>query len=96
VVTTLAGNNNDWGKWLMAAGAVARFANPQDMTTDAAGNLLLRDGVLIRKITPAGVVSTVARLADDPPSGGLGPIVTFGARNRLKQPADGHQVLFGR
>ena len=93
VVTTLAGNNNDWGV-VDGAGAVARFANPQDMTTDAAGNLLLRDGVLIRKITPAGVVSTVARLADDPPSGGLGPIVTFGARNRLKQPADGISTIW--
>jgi hypothetical protein len=46
-------------------GASARFHNPDAVTADSAGNLYVADNfnATIRKITPAGVVSTVAGLA---------------------------------
>lgn len=62
-VTTLAGQYNSPGS---ADGTLAaRFNNPYGAAIDGAGNIYVADSTthIIRKITPAGVVSTVAGLA---------------------------------
>jgi sugar lactone lactonase YvrE len=61
VVTTVAGLASEWGD-ADGAGATARFNSPQGLATDAAGNVYVadRDNQAIRKITPAGMVSTLA------------------------------------
>ena len=61
VVTTVAGLASEWGS-ADGAGATARFNSPQGLATDAAGNVYVadRDNQEIRKITPAGIVSTLA------------------------------------
>lgn len=41
-------------------GTQARFMGPADIVTDRAGNLYVSDIMLIRKITPAGAVTTLA------------------------------------
>lgn len=41
-------------------GAQARFLGPADIVADKAGNLYVSDVVLIRKLTPAGEVTTLA------------------------------------
>lgn len=41
-------------------GTLARFMGPDRLLTDGAGNLYVSDVMLIRKITPAGAVSTLA------------------------------------
>jgi hypothetical protein len=41
-------------------GAQARFGFPSAMVADATGNLFIADEFFIRKVTPGGVVSTVA------------------------------------
>jgi len=41
-------------------GAQARFMGPAEIVTDKAGNLYVSDQALIRKITPAGEVTTLA------------------------------------
>jgi sugar lactone lactonase YvrE len=59
LVSTYAGNGN----WGYADGTTnAEFHNPSGMARDAAGNLYLADmnNSRIRKISPAGVVSTIA------------------------------------
>ncbi|MCC7288710.1 MAG: hypothetical protein IT503_21240 [Burkholderiaceae bacterium] len=64
VVTTIAGAPGVAGSQDGAA-AAARFKDPPGIAVDAAGNLYVADqgNHTIRKITPDGVVSTIAGLA---------------------------------
>lgn len=60
-VSTLAGLAGQPGDQ-DASGAAARFYNPTDLAIDASGNLYVSDSgnLKIRKITPAGAVTTLA------------------------------------
>ena len=61
VATTLAGTAGTTGS-TDAIGAAARFKRPNGVATDSAGNVYVADSGnhTIRKITPAGVVTTLA------------------------------------
>ena len=59
VVTTLAGQYNTFG-YTDGAGSAALFENVFVGGVDGAGNVYLSESSNIRRITPAGVVSTVA------------------------------------
>jgi sugar lactone lactonase YvrE len=69
VVTTLAGSAQSGGK-TDGAGTAARFDQPFGIAVDANGNVYVSDATAntIRKITSAGVVSTLAGLAGTPGS----------------------------
>src|SRR6478609_12174194 len=56
-VSTLAGSTMGFKD---GTGTNAQFAGPNDVTLDAEGNVYVTDGNRIRKITSAGLVSTVA------------------------------------
>ena len=63
VVTTLAGAPPDGGPgYVDATGSAARFNSPRGVAVDSAGNTYVADlsNSLIRKVTPAGVVTTFA------------------------------------
>jgi sugar lactone lactonase YvrE len=58
LVSTLAGNGSLG--LLDGIGAGATFDDPGGMAMDAKGNIFITDNLLIREITPAGVVVTIA------------------------------------
>lgn len=60
VVTTYAGSLGKYG-YVDGAGAAARFSGMQGLAVDRSGNVFVADGNnVVRKVTPAGVVTTVA------------------------------------
>ncbi len=61
VVTTLAGQAGSSG-WTDGTGSAARFSGPSGVAVDGSGNVYVADSYnqSIRKVTPGGVVSTVA------------------------------------
>jgi sugar lactone lactonase YvrE len=81
VVSTFAGTTEAGSA--DGAGSAARFNGPNSLALDATGNLWLTDAAnnTVRKITPAGVVSTVAGKA-----GAAGNTDAVGAAARFSYP----------
>jgi len=75
--------------------ATAKFDSPQDLIFDAAGNLYVSDSgnKLIRKITPLGIVSTVAGNRTAGNTDGLGVLASFNTANGLTIDRDGNLVI---
>ena len=64
VVSTIAGELPS-PEYVDGPAAVAIFRSPEDLVVDAQGNVYVADGSVVRKITPAGLVSTLAGEAPD-------------------------------
>jgi len=82
VVTTLAGTAGMGGS-VDGTGAAARFSGPRGMAVDSAGNVYVADygNSTIRKVTAAGVVTTLAGTA-----GMNGSVDGTGAAARFSNP----------
>jgi sugar lactone lactonase YvrE len=79
VVTTLAGLAGSYGS-ADGTGSAARFAQPQGVAVDSAGNVYVTDtdNSTIRKVTPTGTVTTLAGVAAHPGSAdGTGSAAMF-------------------
>lgn len=91
VVTTVAGSARNAG-YVDGTGSAARFLGPRGLVIDRDGNLLIADGgSMIRKMTPAGVVTTVAG-APTPSdvTDGTGTAARFANVDRLAIDTDGN------
>jgi hypothetical protein len=78
-VSTFAGTSGTRGS-TDGIGAAARFNNPYGVAVDSADNIYVADwtNLTIRKVTPAGVVTTFAGSAGSPGSNdGTGPFARF-------------------
>lgn len=84
LVVTLAGNAGSSGA-ADGTGSSARFNGPAGLTVDASGNIFVADtgGSTIRKVTPAGSVSTIGGTA-----GSVGNIDATAANARFNHPTD--------
>jgi DNA-binding beta-propeller fold protein YncE len=76
-VSVLAGNQT--AGFINATGTLARFSNPTGVAADASGNIYVADcyNHRIRKITPAGAVSTFAGNANPGSANGIGAAAQF-------------------
>jgi NHL repeat len=92
VVTTLAGMAGTTGS-TDGAGAAARFSGPSGVATDTAGNVYVADlgNYTIRKITPAGVVTTLAGSPGmEGSSDGTGAAAHFGSARSVAADSAGN------
>ena len=87
-VTTLAGNGSIGS--IDGPGATATFTNPVGLTVDALGNVFVTSGNEIRKITPLGVVSTVAGTGTQGSVDGNGMQASFNGPGGIAVDADGN------
>ncbi|MFI5161128.1 MAG: hypothetical protein ACHQHN_07615 [Sphingobacteriales bacterium] len=93
VVSTLAGagtrdsgvGNNEDGM-----GTSAFFSNPNALAVDAAGNVYVADDRRIRKISPSGLVTTIAGDGSYGTADGQGLSATFFAANAITVDAGGN------
>jgi sugar lactone lactonase YvrE len=99
VITTFAGGGGGTASGFVdGTGTAARFAAPGGLTIDAAGNIYVADYLnwSIRKITPAGVVTTLAGGGPTNPgfADGVGAAARFGGSSGLAMaPGGGIYVL---
>jgi gliding motility-associated-like protein len=96
VVSTLAGSGST-GR-LDGTSTAASFNNPGGVTTDAAGNVYVGDQTnnLIRKITPAGVVTTFAGTGVSGSNNGNVGVATFNSPAGLVFDASGNLYIADR
>lgn len=92
VVSTLAGSANVFG-FADGTGAAAQFSGPEGVAVDKAGNVYVADyyNCTIRKITPTGVVTTLAGRPKEPGfEDGTGSAARFNHPTSLTVDADGN------
>ncbi len=78
-VTTFAGSPSVIGDYVDDTGAAARFNSPTGVATDSIGNIYVADtgNNAIRKITPAGVVTSLAGTKVNGSTDGTGVTASF-------------------
>lgn len=76
-------------------GTNASFYNPDGLAIDKAGNLYVADynNNMIRKITPAGLVTTIAGSTKNGDADGIGTAATFNYPENIKVDSKGYLII---
>lgn len=91
-VTTVAGQAGAWGAQ-DGFGSAARFQYPRAVACDAAGNVYVADTHIIRKITPDGVVTTLAGSPYEGSDDGTGGQARFKYSRGIASDAEGNLLV---
>jgi len=93
VVNTFAGNKIVG--YIDATGTAAEFNNPNGLAVDATGNIYVADqgNYAIRKVTPAGVVTTIAGAPSQPNLINLPSAITLDSKGNAYIVDEGGRVL---
>lgn len=89
VVTTLAGSSSGGGL-MDGIGQAALFFNPEGLTLDASGNVYVADRHAIRRVTPEGVVTTLAGSTTAGSFDGIGSAARFDTLMGIDSDASGN------
>ena len=88
LVTTFAGDGTPGSA--DGTGTAAQFSMPQGLTVDKDGNIYVAESTRIRKITPGGVVTTVAGSDNSGYADGTGAAAMFMSLLSIAADADGN------
>lgn len=93
IVTTLAGKPGEFGT-NNGTGIAARFNSPYGLAVDTSGNVYVADSFnnMIRQVTPAGVVTTLAGAPKSGTANGTGSVARFNNPNGLT--VDGSGIVY--
>jgi uncharacterized protein (TIGR03437 family) len=72
-ISTVAGNGNVTSAGDGGPAISASFGQPRSVAVDGAGNIYIAEGKRIRKVNPAGIISTIAGIGTSGFSGDGGP-----------------------
>lgn len=90
-LSLIAGSTGGHGYVLDGTGAAARFSGPGPLTVDSAGNVYVIDDTTVRKITPQGVVTTLAGTPGlSGGTDGVGPAARFYFPNAIAVDLEGN------
>jgi len=94
VVTTIAGSPGTYG-YADGVGTSARFHHPTAVAVDRTGNVLVADSWnrRLRKVTPAGVVTTLAGGGPDFGTDGVGDAASFASLKSMFSDSVGNRYI---
>ena len=94
IISTVAGNGNEWYSGDGGPATSAQISYPDGVALDGAGNLFISDDHRIRRVSPSGIITTVAGTGVAGYSGDNGPATSAQINAPIGVVVDGAGNLF--